>query len=77
MTILRRIATGLAVVAGLLVLSATPSDAAPREPGDRSYTGPAVSSLFAGRTATGVEACVTPSDKGVYRLPCKSILERD
>lgn len=65
---IRKIATGLAVVAGLLILSATPADARPAEPGDRGYLGPLTSAHFAGHRVT---ACgfVNP---GVYILPGES-----
>lgn len=66
-TMLRKIATGLAVILGLLVLSAAPADARPViDPPD--YQGPISSSHFAGRHAVGC-VLVTNRDGDVYYIP--------
>lgn len=49
MTRIRTTLTALGVVAGVIVLSATPADARPGEPGDRGLS----SAMFAGAHATG------------------------
>lgn len=49
---IRKLSTGLAVVLATVALSATPAQAKPGEPGDRSYTGPVHSALFAGAHVT-------------------------
>lgn len=69
---LRKIATGIAVVLGLVALSATPADARPGEPGDRSYLGPLTSAHFAGHR---VNACGF-YDPGVFVLPGESCIGR-
>lgn len=64
---IRKLATGAAVIAGLLALSATPAEARP-VPDPPTYHGPVTSSMFAGVKVT---ACglVTNRDGDVYLLP--------
>lgn len=65
---IRKLSTGLAVVGAVLALSATPAQARPGEPGDRSYTGPITSSHFAGKH-TSACVLVTNRDGDVYYIP--------
>jgi hypothetical protein len=59
---IKKLSTALAVVLGVIALSATPADARPGEPGDRGYLGPITSAHFAGRSAT---SCI---NYGVFSL---------
>lgn len=69
---IRKFSTALAVVLAVLALSATPAQARPGEPGDRSYLGPLTGAHFAGHRVT---ACAF-TDPGVFILPGESCIGR-